>query len=179
MRRPLVPVAFVVFALSLAAWGGVWFLFSDISGRLAARADALSSAGQQASQQGSEIALHALVADTVEGRAQLDAAVDTDVVGIAGAINAAGKSAGARTTIGSASVVASASSTGVSELEFVVQATGTFAQVWRTAELFQTLPLPSSASELDFEQIPNAAPSGALWQLTAHIDVLTSAQVSS
>ncbi|HEV3244837.1 MAG TPA: hypothetical protein VG102_00580 [Candidatus Paceibacterota bacterium] len=185
MHRSLAPISFAVLILALAAWAGVWFLFSDISTRLTAHAEALSQTDVQSTERASAIALHALVADTVPGRAQLDADVNTDVVQIANQINAAGKAAGVQTTIGSASVVSASQAgglpaqAGVNELEFVVQSTGSFKQVWRAAQLFETLPTPSSVSQLDFEQLPNSGKGAPLWQLTTHIDVLTSAQISS
>jgi hypothetical protein len=157
----------------------VWFLFSDVSARLGARTQADFSANEQSAQQGNAIELHALVTDTATERAALDTSVDTDVVGIANQIEAAGKAAGTQTTIGSASVVGPAGvQSGVNELEFVVQSTGSFQEVWRAAQLYQTLPLPSTVSELDLEEIPDGGKT-VLWQLTADIDVLTSAQISS
>ena len=115
------------------------------------------------------------------GRAALDQLVGTDVVGIANAIQTAGQSAGTKTIIGSATALSPQNKTsGVSSLEFVIQSTGTFAQVWRAAQLFGALPLPASVEELDFEEIPGAgAAASGSWQLTARIMVLTSAQVSS
>jgi len=174
----LVLVSFIALLLAIAAWVGVWFLFSDVSARLDARAETLSSANVQSAQEGNAIELQALSTDTAVQRAALDTSVDTDVVGIANQIDAAGQAAGVQTTIGSASPVGSPDATsGVNELEFVVQANGSFSQVWRAAQLFQTLPLPSGVSELDFEEVPNSQ--GGSWQLTAHIEVLTSAQISS
>lgn len=181
MRGSLTTLSLIAFVVALAAWVGLWFLFSDVSARLSARAEALSSAGVQSEQQQKSVELKAIIADTAQARTQLDAAVSTDVVGIAGDITAAGTAAGVQTTIGSATVVSSAdlpAQADVNELTFVVQATGSFQQVWRAAQLFQTLPLPSSVSELDFEQLPSDG-KASQWQLTATINVLTSAQVSS
>lgn len=178
MKNSLTLVSFVALILAIAAWGGVWFLFSDISTRLTERAQAVSTNEIQSSKQENATEMHALVSQTTAQRVQLDSDVSTDVVGIASQIDAAGTSAGVQTTIGSASVLATSAAAGVSQLAFVVQADGSFAQVWRAAQLFQSLPLASQVTELDFEEIPgsNATPQ---WQLTAHIDVLTSAQVSS
>ena len=178
MARSLTILSVAALIGSIAAWAGVWLMFSDISTRLANRTDTLSTLNSQSSKQASEVAVHALVSDTASQRAQLDAGISPDVVGIANQINAAGKAAGVRTTIGSASVVGTIAPAGVSDLEFVVQATGSFQQVWRAAQLFQTLALVSKVTELDFGQIPNTGKGGSQWQLTSRIDVLTSAQVS-
>lgn len=178
MRGSILPVSIFVLLLALAAWAGAWYLFSDVSARLSARAEANTTAAIQSEQTGSAIELHALVADTATQRGALDDEVDTDVVGIANQIDAAGKAAGATTAVGSASLVqALPASSGVNEVEFVVQSTGTFAEVWEAAQLFASLPLPSKLSEVDFQQVPGSQ--GGSWQLTVHIDVLTSAQISS
>ena len=182
MRRPLLTyLSFAALLLALCAWAAAIFFLSDISSRLTARAQALSSSSIQNAQQVNLIELHAIAQDTASGRAALDQLVGTDVVGIANAIQTAGQTAGTKTIIGSATALSHQDKTsGVSSLEFVVQSTGTFAQVWRAAQLFGTLPLPASVEELDFEEMPGtgAAANGS-WQLTARIMVLTSAQISS
>lgn len=179
MNRSHSLLSFLALAFALAAWICVWFLYADVSGRLSERASTLSTLSTQSSQRSSAIARQALVADTATQRSQLDEVVATDVVGIANDINAAGKVAGTQTSIGSASVVGSSQEAGVNELEFVVESTGSFQQVWQAAELFQALPVPSAISRLDLEEIPNSGKGSAQWQLTVHIDVLTSAQISS
>lgn len=178
MHRSLTMVSLAMFVIAIAAWAGVWFLFSDTSARLTARAEALSNNGIQSAKQADQIAVHALVTDTVAKRQQLGAVVNTDVVQIAGAITTAGAAAGAQTTIDSAALIASSTTANVSELEFVVQTVGTFAQTWRAAQLFQNLPLPSKVSEVDFQLIPGAGKQAPQWQLTTHIDVLTSSHIS-
>jgi hypothetical protein len=177
-------LSLAAFLVALCAWAGAWFFLSDISSRLAARADQLSSSTIQNAQQVNAIELHAIVQDTASDRASLDHLVGTDVVGIANAIQSAGDAAGTKTIIGSATAATHQDATsGVSSLEFVVQSSGTFAQVWRAAQLFESLPLPSGVEELDFEQIPGSASaassSSGSWQLTTRIMVLTSAQISS
>jgi len=179
MSRSLKILSFVTFAAAIAAWAGVWFLFSDTSTRLMDRASTLSTLSSQSSQQANTIAVHALVSNSTTQRQQLDTDISTDVVGIADQINAASQAAGVHTTIGSASVVGTSAAAGVNELEFIVQGTGSFQQVWRAAQLFQTLPLVSQVSELDFEEVPGTVKGASQWQLTAHIQVLTNAQVSS
>ena len=174
-------LSFIVFALALCAWAGTWIFYSNISSELSSRAQALSSSSAQNVQQENAAQLHALAEGTASNRAMLDQFVGTDVVGIANQIQAAGKSSGAETAVESATATTGQDPTsGTSELEFVIQSTGTFTQVWRAAQLFQALPLPSSVEELDFEQLPSATPgqSGS-WQLTARLIVLTSAQISS
>ena len=176
----LTSVAFVVLVLAIAAWVGVWFLFSDVSGRSSERAQSLSSAAVKNSQQANAIETVALASDTLSQRTALDHEVSTDVVGIADGIQSASKAAGVITTIGSASANgAPNTASGTTALVFVVQSTGTFAQVWRAAQLFETLPLPSTVQELDFEQLPNSIAKNGSWQLTARIEVLTSSRISS
>ena len=176
----LTSLSFVALVLALAACGGAWFLFSDVSTRLDQRERTLSSAAVQNVQQESAIEVTALTTDTAGQRAALDQEVGADVVGIANVIQDAGKSSGATTVIGSATAAGPPSAaSGVSQLNFVVQSNGTFDQVWRAAQLFEDLPLASSVQELDFQEFPGTNGKGGAWQLTAHIEVLTSSPISS
>src|ERR1700735_3202867 len=140
----LTSVSFIVLVLAIAAWVGVWFMFSDISGRLNSRAQLLSTAAVKSAQQQNAVETTALAADTAAQRSALDSEVAADVVGIANQIQSAGAAAGVTTVIGSASTNGAPDATAsTTQLIFVVQSSGTFAQVWRAAQLYETLPLPS------------------------------------
>jgi hypothetical protein len=171
-------------ALALVACGAAGFVAWDVSSRLSSRQTLESSAQVEAAQQTSAVRIHALAADTQTQRGELQGLVQTDVVGIASAIQAAGNLAGASTKIGAASSEDRSASapSDLNALDFVVEADGTFAQVFKAAQLFETLPLPSSVGELDFERVPEQSgggPARGPWELTARIRVLTEAAISS
>jgi hypothetical protein len=174
---PFTMVSLVLFLLALAAWGGVYYLYSDVGSRLDDRARSIANAQTQSVQQQKAFELSALATQTAAQRSALDQEVSADVVGIAAIIQSAGEAAGTQTVIGAASEGPADKQSGASILSVAVQSTGTFAQVWRAAQLFEALPLPSDVQELDFEQIPSAK--GGSWQLTAHINALTTSQTSS
>lgn len=116
MRNSLTVLSIAAFVIAIVAWLGVWFLFSDISSRLVARAQSISSVSSQSAKQASAIATHTFLGNSVSQRSTLDAAVGTDVVGIANQITAASKAAGVQSTIGSATVISTSASAGVSEV---------------------------------------------------------------
>ena len=180
-RGSLTLISLAALLVAIAAWCSVGFLYFDASSRLTASAQSLSSADAQNAQQAGAVQVEALASQTAAQRSSLQSLLAPDVVGIAGQIQSAGQAAGAQTTIGSASIVqASGLPSGVTEIEFVVQSEGSFAQVLRAAQLFETLPLASDVVQLDFEQAPAGTPAqGGQWQLTTELDVLTSAQISS
>jgi len=68
-------------------------------------------------------------------------------------------------------------------VSFLVEAEGSFAALMRTAELFETLPLPSSVQNLELERAlslnESAGKTVALWRLTARISVFTSSEIPS
>lgn len=179
--RALVYLAFGVLAISFLAWGSVWLLTYDISGRIAAHTATLAAQETQGVRDSANLKMHSLARDTLAERIALSGLVNTDVVGIAAQIQAAGKSAGTATVIGAATPVAIGdNSAGVHAIEFIVQSNGTFAQVMKAARLFSTLPLPSSLQDLDLEQTPaEGAQKTGPWQLSARIRVYTSADISS
>lgn len=169
----------VFFVIALAAWVLTGFLFFDVSARLASREQLFASESTDAAQAKSAIQIETIATDTAAQRASLQQFIGNDVVSIANDIDAAGTAAGAKTTIGSASTAnVSGLPSGVTALNFVVQSTGSFSQVWRTAQLLQTLPLPSRVEEFDFTQIPSSDQKANSWELTTNIDVLTNVQVT-
>jgi hypothetical protein len=173
-------ISLLTLVLAIVAWVCVWFLYTDIAAGSTARARALSSDVLQNIKQQTAVEVTALTSDTSAQRSALDQNVSADVVGIANKIQSAGKAAGTQTIIGSASAASVPNPTsGASLLDFDVQSTGSFAQVWRAAQLFETLPLPSTVQELDFEESPSSEGQGNTWQLTAHIEVLTTSQLGS
>ena len=175
-------LSYLLFALAVVACGASAFLAWDFSGRLADRAALESSASTAASQQESAVRTHAIAQDTAGARATLDQLMQTDLLSIAGEIKSAGSAAGAQTTIGSVSSLplTTKAPANLNEVEFIVQSQGSFAQVLQAARLFETLPLPSGVEELDFEHLPSAGSSAhSVWQLTARIQVLTDAPLSS
>ncbi|HUO50437.1 MAG TPA: hypothetical protein VMU25_02645 [Candidatus Paceibacterota bacterium] len=179
--RVLVYVAFSVLAMSFLAWGSVFLLVYDIGGRIAVHASKMAAQEAASAQDATNLKMHSLVSDTLAQRTALSDLVSTDVVGIAAQIQNAGKAADTTTTIGAATPVPIQGNTaGIHAIEFLVQSNGTFPQIMKAAQLFETLPLPSSVQELDYEQIP---PSGTQkvgsWQLSARIRVYTTADISS
>lgn len=180
-RASLTLFSIIALAVALAAWCAVGFLFFDASSRLAASAQSLSSADAQSAQNVNATQVEALASETAADRAALQGDLAPDVVGIADQIQAAGQAAGTQTTIGSASVAdVSGLPSGVTALEFVVQSDGSFAQVLRAAQLFETLPLSSSVINLDFEEAPGGTTlRSGQWQLTTQLEILTTAQLSS
>lgn len=184
MRRTLLVYgSWVALLAALIAWWGVVVLAGSISDEETARSMSQSSTGETAAQQEAALHLHTLALDTASERSQLNALVPTDIVGIVNSINAVGPAANVKTQIGSASAqpLPTGAPQGLSAIEFTVQSDGTFAATMRAAQMFETLPLPSSVDELDFEHIPSSDPKSpsSPWQLTVRILILTTAQISS
>jgi hypothetical protein len=163
--------------IALCACALAGFMVWDISARLVDREANMLLADTQAAQNENAARISALAADTQQGRGELDALLQTDVVGMANTIDAAGHAAGATTQVVAASsgTLSAKTPANVNAVEFVVQANGTFGQVYHAAELFEALPIPSSVEELDFQHQQSTTGS---WQLTARIRALTEATVS-
>ena len=178
-RSSLVTLAYISLGLALILCGAAGYLMWDISMNLATRQAANANAVSQNAQAQNAVHIEALAADSASDRATLNTLLQNDVLHIISTIQAAGKSAGTDTSIPSVTPGGLPQlPSNVTALEFIVQSQGSFAQVFNAAKLFETLPLPSQVEQLDFERQQNAIESKT-WQLTAHIRVLTSAQIPS
>jgi hypothetical protein len=171
--------------LALLAWVGVWFFAQAIAQDESDRAAAVAAAQESSAQTDSSVRMHALTQDTAQERAQLDALLNVDVVSAANMIEAAGTAAGAAVTLGDAvpenAPTSAPGGSAIQAVGFIVDAQGTFPALMRAAELFETLPIPSTLTQLDIQQVPNPAGAGASnqWHMSAYIRVLTTSNISS
>jgi len=185
MNDRLTYVQWLALALSLLAWAGTIYFASTLSQGESDRAASVANAQQSSTEQDSAVRTHALVQDSAAQRTQLGALLDTDVVSIANMIEAAGKAAGVTVTLGDAVPETAPPSTpggpSVQAVGFVIDGQGTFAELMRAAQLFETLPIPSSVERLDIQKVPSAAGASSAnsWHMNISIRVLTTSNISS
>ncbi len=174
----LVSISLGTFAAALVACGAALFLSFDIAARVGSHQIQVMAAQAENAAVQNKQNLHNLAPSTADNTANLNSLLNVDVLGIASDIEDAGKASGAATVIGAASSqsVKVSGATDLHTLEFIVTASGTFSQVMRAAQLFESLPLASTIEELDFSHQSSGTPA---WQLSARIKVLTTADISS
>ncbi|KKW19286.1 MAG: hypothetical protein UY63_C0017G0063 [Parcubacteria group bacterium GW2011_GWA2_51_10] len=153
----------------------------------AARSEALERAQAETVTEESSMVFQALARDTKDLRKQLDDMTRVDVLDAAGLIESVGDAAGVAIKINAASLEPvdgeESEDAELRAVSFLVEAEGSFAALMRTAELFETLPLPSSVQNLELERAlslnESAGKTVALWRLTARISVFTSSEIPS
>ncbi len=174
--------AILIAASALLAWGLVgyfaWTINMDEGNRLANARDAQMATIANAHA----VRTHALALDTVEEGKQLKELLDVDVVSAAYMIEGVGKEAGVTVKLGDAvpEGVAPSDALAPKTVGFVVTADGKFAALVRAAQLFETLPIPSSVTRVDIERAPRSSgDTSSLWHMNVYIRVLTTSDISS
>jgi len=178
--------AYALFAIALLSWVGVVLFAWTITGEQDDRTATLQALQDSSSAQAVNQREHGLLSDTVAERSALDTFLNVDVISVASMISSVGKSAGVNMQLSNAlseNAPASQPPTGlpVNAVGFSIDARGQFSRLMRAAQLFETLPLPSSVERFDLERTSGtggSAPSDS-WHMSLFIRVLTTTAISS
>ena len=184
MHRSLIPYfSWIALVLAIALWAGVGYFLKVIADEEFTQTSRVSDAQQESVRQEAMLRIHAIARETKDARAELEKTAQVGVVEILETIERVGRDAGVSIEIGevlsspgtgSASIVRSAA--------FVVESEGTFGKIMHAAALLESLPIPSSIDEIQFEQLPSSGSgrSGtSLWRLVVRMHFLTTADISS
>lgn len=181
-------IAWGAVGIAIIAWSMYGMFLSSIWSEHDARTLRMTDAQEAAARESTSIRLHALARDTKGLRDQLEGLAHVDVLDVANTIQNAGKLAGVKIKIGN---VLSSSATqddaqnppALNEIDFLVEAEGSFAALTRATALFETLPIPSflKSVELERELSSNSESKeqDGMWRMMAHILVLSSSNISS
>ena len=177
-------IALCTFGACVLAWAAVVYFAWTIRSDEIARAASIQNIQESSVKGASAVRMHALAEETTKERAQLEELLKGDVVSIANMIEAVGKTVGVEMKLGAAqqeSAPTSDANVRINAVGFVVEAQGKFSALMRAAQMFETLPIPSSIIRLDIERTPNSArgSAAASWHMNAYIRVLTTADISS
>lgn len=169
--------SWVILGLAACAWVGVVFFIWTIENQKGDLAASQSSARSLEDRRASASKLQSLVRETTDSRARLDSIANVDVASMVDTIDAVGKDAGVYIQIGQASPDATKDSV-VHSVTFQLTAEGSFVSIQRVAALLQTLPIPASLEQFQFNLADAGTPLG-VWHMSARIRLLTTANISS
>jgi len=178
-------IAWVSLLLGFGAWAGIYFFYETIQEKETARTQRLRSIEQSTQQQTSAARIQALVNDTKDSRAALDAIMTTELLSAVKTVESVGKPLGLVVHVENASP--SGSKTGLLHaVSFALSADGSYSSLMRLLQLFETIPLPAIVEQASINKqsddpkadAPKDAPK-ALWHLELRLKVLTLANVSS
>ncbi len=177
MSNRVTVTSWIVIALALAAWGGVFASAYMIRSTAIQRSNDTKDALTKANQAALNNRVQTLAENTKESRDQLAAIAGSDVVGVIDVIDAAGKRAGLNAKVSDAAVGGTQqlgkNGDTLRAVVFNVQGEGSFAQVMHAAALYEKLPLLSSIDQMDIEKIQTTDPKAPAWRIAVRIRVQT------
>lgn len=183
MNRSIPYLSWFALALALLAWAGVVYGDFWIQKTAKERGANALNADQMAAQSAYASRLKALVQETKVERGNLENISHADLVSVANAIEAAGKSAGVSakvsTAIPSGNAIEIPGGSSLQGLAFIVQAEGSFAGLMQLVRVLEKFPGFSTVEQFDFERVPSLERSAQPWRTTLRMKILTTSEVSS
>ncbi|KKW23777.1 MAG: hypothetical protein UY67_C0017G0010 [Candidatus Kaiserbacteria bacterium GW2011_GWA2_52_12] len=156
--------------IAILAWCGIGYFAWLITEMRSEQASNIAGVTVEAAKRIADKYLHSSLQSTTQERGALDALTETDIVPIVDMLDQVGREAGVKIQIVSTQPESSASKS-TRALIFVMHAEGTFSQVERAVELFETLPIPSTVEQIDMSH------DAGIWSLNTRVRVLTTATI--
>jgi hypothetical protein len=181
MQKRIIIIAWILMTLAFVAWAMVGYGANAIVFAADARAKNAKIALTKANQTALNQRVAALAQSTQEKREELSNIINTDLVQIINTIESVGASVGVQTKVSDAAPSASvfvSKTESLRGITFSVQTEGTFAQMMRTAHLYENLPLLSAIDNLEIERVQRSGGSQAPWAMVIRIKVFTGENVS-
>jgi hypothetical protein len=176
-------MAFVTLGIAILAWAGVGFFAYTIQQLELIHVKNIVETAISGEQNAQASSLHALSLSTEPLRMQLNTLVQVDPASLGGMIQSVGKRVGAGvqiTNVVSEGTTAVQGTVITQTFGFNLTAQGSFSTVMRIITLLEAFPVPSSLNRIDLVWVPGSV--GAregLWQMTAHMQVVTASTISS
>ncbi len=164
------PLAYLLFALSILAWGGFGYLVMFLHADRASYADAAIIAADTSEREESAARLRATIQGTEVERAALESVISVSIVDAAEIIEGAVKSAGASDVKITEATAQKTSPQKLSTVAIGVNASGSFVSLVRAASLLEALPVPATIDRVEI------AKNDKQWRLTARLTVTLAAQ---
>lgn len=170
-------IAGMCLLLAMLGWTAVWYAGNQILEDAAARASTASSAQTQSDRAAYTRRVASLVSETRSERDVLEKVSGMNIVSIVTLIESVGARTGISVKVNNAQPQGGAVSLpggSLSKFVFAIEADGSFAQIMRTVQSLEDLPLPSSVEQLEIMK-NNSSGSGndRGWHLNARISVFT------
>lgn len=173
-------VVLAVLATVLAgiAWAGAWYAFRMIVAGQTEHRDMLIMAQKAERESAVAAQLRTAVAQSEQERSQLEMLSRADVVSVASAIEAAGKSVGATARVVDVDAIPDkdpqlAEITGVHAIGYAVDARGSFQQLMSLLQLLEVLPAPSTIEQFTLSKDTEAGARAGAWRLVLRLRLLT------
>lgn len=165
--------------IAATLWSSALFAAWKLADARASFVQEKATVEQEAGRDASEARLRALLAQTVDARAALDAFTRVDILRVVDYIEETGHIAGVPLTVGDATPVAQEGNHppgSLHEVFFVVTADGPFSRLMHAEMLLESLEIPSVVEEVEWDKI-GAGGESDLWHLTVRVRILTASDI--
>lgn len=168
---------------ALVVWVSVaWFAYLIQTGQ-AQYATRVQAELNQSDQTSSDALIHILARSNTTRAESLDVLVGADVTTIINTIRSVGVASGVTVKINAALPGnMPKNQKDIHAVAFVIESTGSFAQLMHTLALFESLPLPSSVDTVDVSQVTDGSTGSGRgvspWRMNLKLQVLTTVPVS-
>ncbi len=175
----------IVFAATLAAWGGVIFFAWLILGMQDERHQQLGSSEQEAVRQITAVHTHAVAQDTAEERANLDKITKVDVLTAVNTIENAATSIGIALRVRDAQAEPGQNSTDkqspdtLNVIGLLVEGDGSFPALMRSVQILEQLPFVTSIESLELTSGGPSKEKVIMWHASLRIRLYTSTSIAS
>jgi hypothetical protein len=175
--------AYGILIAAIIVWLSVGFFAYTIHTEQAHYIAQVQDEINRSDQMSADALLHVVASSSIKRSQQLDALIAPDVQTIINTIRSVGTTSGATIKISAAMPGnAPTNQKDIHAVAFVIESTGSFAELMRTLALFEALPLPSSIDTVDLSYIPQdgttTSHGARLWHMNIKMQVLTTAVVS-
>ncbi len=171
--RHLTYLSWLALVGSIALFATLIYLAGVIQDQAHVRAALAADREQEIDRSTYAQRVRAVIAETEDERAALDAFGRLDVVTVVEMLEAVGQSAGVKVTVAGADTEGGTALTSGEVLQptvFSVNASGSYAALMHAAELYERLPLAVQIEQLVIQR--DSAESGRVWNLAMRIRIL-------
>lgn len=173
--------AWAALAVAILLWGAAIAFAWQIMEEEKVRDSLLLQVQEEEAQQAGALKLRGLARETEEGRAKLEAIADHDIVELLDIVENVSRDLKIPLKVGETLTAGpSDASTPLRSASFLVEAQGTFTQVAHAIAFLESLPLPSSLTEIHLEELPASASARSKvlqWRVVARLNILTTAEL--
>ncbi len=167
-------ISWVVLIGAIAAFFLVAYQAEVIRGKAHVRASQIAEAEQKSDKGAFAERTRAIIAETQEERAELEAFAHLDIIKTVELLEAAGKSAGVTVTVANATAetgIVLSSGERLQPVAIAVNASGTYGALTHLIELYERLPLAAQIQQLDLDRSTNAK-DARTWNLSMRLRIL-------
>ncbi|MHB1087075.1 MAG: hypothetical protein ACYCZ0_05000 [Minisyncoccota bacterium] len=183
MHKTITYLSWIALMLAIVAWGGVVYGSLWLRDEAKVRGASVQSAEQKTAQAAYASRLKSLARETETDRANLETLSRSEIVSVANAIEAAGRSIGVAAKVNAAIPAGNPKDipggAPLSSVAFIVQGEGSFSGVVQLVRVLEKFPGFSRVEQFEFERAQSIEGAKQPWRTTIRLRIYTTADIAS